>query len=120
MAAVAAAAIETRDLTKRYGRLTALTGLSIRIEENEVFGFLGPTGVGKTSTMRVLLGVLQPSGGGATVLGYSVTSRDVSWRQQIGYLPGELSLWPSFTGEETLKLLAGLTQRPPRWQAELL
>src|SRR5262245_9755639 len=120
MAAVGGAAIETQDLSKRYGRLLALSGLSMRIEEREIFGFLGPNGAGKTTTIRLLLGLLRPSSGRAVVLGRDVRSPDGSGRQHIGYLPGELSLWPSFTGEETLDLLARLTKKPAAWRDELL
>jgi ABC-2 type transport system ATP-binding protein len=117
---VGAAAIETRGLGKRYGRLRALDGLALRVEAGEVFGFLGPNGAGKTTTVRLLLGLLAPTIGSASVLGHEVSLADAVWRREIGYLPGELSLWPSLTGERTLDFLGQLTGRPASWRHELL
>jgi ABC-2 type transport system ATP-binding protein len=117
---VGAAAIETRGLGKRYGRLRALDDLALRVEAGEVFGFLGPNGAGKTTTVRLLLGLLAPTIGSASVLGHEVSLADAGWRREIGYLPGELSLWPSLTGERTLDFLGQLTGRRARWRHELL
>jgi beta-exotoxin I transport system ATP-binding protein len=107
------AALETRGLGKSYGRLTALQDLSLRVEEGEVFGFLGPNGAGKTTTIRLLLGLLRPTAGGAEVLGHEVRLHAADWRADVGYLPGELSLWPTFTGAVTLHFLAALSRRTP-------
>lgn len=114
------AAIETRGLAKRYGRVTALDDLSLRVEAGEIFGFLGPNGAGKTTTIRLLLGLLVPTRGGATVLGHAAGPGHAEWRRDIGYLPGELTLWPSLTGERTLGFLADLTGRPATRRDELL
>jgi ABC-2 type transport system ATP-binding protein len=113
-------AIETRGLGKRYGRVTGLDDLSFRVEEGEVFGFLGPNGAGKTTTIRLLLGLIAPTQGGATVLGHDVRGSDVSWRGEIGYLPGELALWPALTGARTLSFLESLTGRKATRRKELL
>ncbi len=101
--------LETHGLGKRYGRVTALEDLSLRIEEGEVFGFLGPNGAGKTTTIRLLLGLIRPTAGSFRVLP----------RAEIGYLPGELALWPHLSGRATLALLARLTGRPATLAAEL-
>jgi ABC-2 type transport system ATP-binding protein len=69
------AAILTAELGKRYGRVTALTDLSLRVEFGEVFGFLGPNGAGKTTTIRLLLGLLRPSAGRADVLGHPLAGK---------------------------------------------
>ncbi|MFI5280940.1 MAG: ABC transporter ATP-binding protein [Gemmatimonadales bacterium] len=114
------AAIETHGLGKRYGRVTGLEDLSFRIEEGEVFGFLGPNGAGKTTTIRLLLGLIAPTTGGATVLGHDVRGPDVSWRGGVGYLPGELALWPALTGARTLTFLESLTGRKAVRRRELL
>ncbi|MFI5206613.1 MAG: ABC transporter ATP-binding protein [Gemmatimonadales bacterium] len=114
------AAIETNGLGKRYGRVTGLEDLSFRIEEGEVFGFLGPNGAGKTTTIRLLLGLIAPTKGGATVRGHDVRGRDVSWRGEVGYLPGELALWPALTGARTLAFLESLTGRRATRRKELL
>jgi ABC-2 type transport system ATP-binding protein len=104
-------AIAVTGLVKRYGRITALDGLSLQVEAGEVFGFLGPNGAGKTTTIRLLLGLLAPTSGSAEVLGRPVAA-GVATRAELGYLPGELALWPEFTGWRTLKVLERLTRRP--------
>jgi len=105
------AVIETRGLGKSYGRVRALDDLSLHVEEGEVFGFLGPNGAGKTTTIRLLLGLLGPSVGTASVLGVAAGAAGTAARADVGYLPGELSLWPAFTGRETLNRLAAFTGR---------
>jgi ABC-2 type transport system ATP-binding protein len=114
------AAIETRGLGKRYGRVAALEDLSLRVEPGEVFGFLGPNGAGKTTTIRLLLGLIRPTAGSAAVLGRAVRPGSASWRADIGYLPGELALWPELTGRETLDHLVRLAHAKPVRRAELL
>ncbi len=116
---MALTAIETRDLTKHYGRVRALEGLSLRVEPGEIFGFLGPNGAGKTTTIRLLLGLIAPTSGTASVLGHN-TAHGSAWRHDIGYLPGALALWPALSGARTLDMLADLTGRPPVWRAEVL
>lgn len=113
-------AIETRGLGKRYGRVRALEDLSLRVEEGEVFGFLGPNGAGKTTTIRLLLGLLRPSAGTATVLGHAVAPGRAAVRADLGYLPGELALWPTFSGAHTLAFLERLTGRPAVDRAALV
>jgi ABC-2 type transport system ATP-binding protein len=83
------AAIETHDLCKRYGALTALAGLSMSIPRGSVFGFLGPNGAGKTTAVKLLLGLARPTGGDARVLGASVSDGEAHRRARarIGYLP---------------------------------
>jgi len=105
-------AIVTADLAKQYGHVRALAGLSLRVESGEIFGFLGPNGAGKTTTIRLLLGLLIPSHGTAHVLGAAIGPPGTATRGHIGYLPGELSLWPGFTGWHTLRFLERLTQQP--------
>jgi beta-exotoxin I transport system ATP-binding protein len=102
-----AAAIETQGLGKRYDRLTALDGLSLRVDPGEIFGFLGPNGAGKTT-------------GGATVLGHDVRTEGAAWRREIGYLPGDLALWPAVTGAGTLEFLERLMGRPATARGEVL
>jgi len=104
-------AIVTVALAKHYGPLTALEGLDLRVEPGEVFGFLGPNGAGKTTTIRLLLGLLRPSSGSAEVLGHPAGTAGTAVRAEVGYLPGELSLWPEFTGLRTLTFFEALTRR---------
>ncbi len=115
---MSAAAIETRGLTKHYGRVHALDDLSLRVEEGEVFGFLGPNGAGKTTTIRLLLGLLSPTAGSAAVLGRD--ARTAPARADVGYLPGELALWPEYSGAQTLDFLARLAGRPPARRSALI
>ena len=116
---MAPVAIQTHDLSKRYGRVRALERLSLSVDEGEIFGFLGPNGAGKTTTIRLLLGLIAPSSGRATVLGHDPAVRS-AWRREVGYLPGTLALWPGLTGARTLDLLADLTGRPAAWRGELV
>ncbi|HEX5071257.1 MAG TPA: ABC transporter ATP-binding protein [Vicinamibacterales bacterium] len=104
--------IVTTDLAKQYGAVRALAGLSLRVDAGEIFGFLGPNGAGKTTTIRLLLGLLRPSHGRAAVLGHPIGRAGTAARAEIGYLPGELALWPGFTGWHTLRFLERLTRRP--------
>ena len=98
--------IQTSGLTKHYGSFPALVDLDLEVRPGEIFGFLGPNGAGKSTTIRVLMGELNPTSGTATVLG--AAPREVAHRQRLGYLPPDLALWPSMTGQETLRFFAGL------------
>ena len=116
---VPARAIDTQSLSKSYGSVRALEGLTLRVEAGEIFGFLGPNGAGKTTTIRLLLGLIRASSGSATMLGHDV-SHGTAWRGDVGYLPGTLTLWKSISGANTLQMLADLTGREPVWRDELL
>src|SRR6266699_1927930 len=76
-------AIETNNLTKRYGALTALDNLSLRLDQGDVFGFIGPNGAGKSTTMRILAGLLTPTAGFATVLRKNVTTNGEFIRRSV-------------------------------------
>jgi ABC-2 type transport system ATP-binding protein len=85
-----------------------LRGLDLTVGTGEVFGFLGPNGAGKTTTIRILLDVLRPTSGEASVLGLDSRRSGVEARRRIGYLPGDLALYPKLTARETLTYLAAL------------
>jgi ABC-2 type transport system ATP-binding protein len=91
--------IETRGLTKRYGKLAALKSLNLTVEEGAVFGFVGPNGAGKTTTMRILATLLRPTAGEAWVAGHSVYKERRGVRRAIGYMPdffgvyGDMKVW---------------------------
>ncbi|MCA9968701.1 MAG: ABC transporter ATP-binding protein [Anaerolineales bacterium] len=87
--------IETHDLTVYYGKHRGIVDVNLTVEKGEVFGFLGPNGAGKTTTQRVLLDVIRPTSGRATVFGLDSRADGVALRQRVGYLPGELALFAS-------------------------
>lgn len=100
--------IETAGLSKRFGGTLAVDDLSLRVEPGEVMGFLGPNGSGKTTTIRLLMGLLRPSAGRAAILGRDCQADAVALKRDVGYLPDEPFLYPYLTGVETLELVAGL------------
>ena len=77
-------------------------------EEGEIFGFLGPNGAGKTTTIRVLLDEIRPTAGTATILGLDAHRDAVEVRRHIGYIPGDLALYPNLTGRDTLTYFANM------------
>ncbi|MEV6095682.1 ABC transporter ATP-binding protein [Nocardia sp. NPDC051981] len=107
--------IEVRDLHKNFGQVRALDGLDLEVAEGEVHGFLGPNGSGKSTTIRILLGILTRTSGEAVVLGRDPWTDAVALHRDIAYVPGDVTLWPSLSGGETIDLLArmrgGIDQR---------
>ncbi len=100
--------IETEKLTVFYGKHRGIKDVDLAVQQGEVFGFLGPNGAGKSTTQRVLLDVIRPSGGKARIFGLDCQKEGEAVRARVGYLPGELSLYPSMTGERFLNLLAAI------------
>ncbi|HUL62391.1 MAG TPA: ABC transporter ATP-binding protein [Methanocella sp.] len=106
------AAITTRDLTKRYGKVEALGGLSIEVEQGEAFCLLGPNGAGKSTTIALLTGQIEPTSGGATVMGVDVTRDPLGVKKLIGIVP-ENEYPPSFlTVREYLDLVCSVRNVP--------
>ena len=93
-------------LTKRYGSVGALRDLTLDVQDGEVLGFLGPNGSGKTTTIRLLLGLIRPTSGRAELFGLDAQRDAVEAHKRLAYVPGDTALWPSLTGEETLHFLA--------------
>ena len=91
-------AIETAGLTKRYGKITAVDGLTLQIAPGQVFGFLGPNGAGKSTTIRMLLALQRPTSGLARLLGLGAAADSTEIHRRTGYLPGDLALFPRLTG----------------------
>jgi ABC-2 type transport system ATP-binding protein len=102
------AAIRTERLTKRYGHTVALDELDLTVNEGEAYGYLGPNGSGKTTTIRLLLGLHRPSSGRAELFGLDAWNEPVSVHRRVAYVAGEPFLWPAMTGAETLAFLARL------------
>jgi ABC-2 type transport system ATP-binding protein len=101
-----AGVIETFGLTKRYGGVTAVSNLNLRVEAGRVFGFLGPNGAGKSTTIRMLMALQRPTEGRATVLGLDAAADSVAVHRRVGYLPGDLELYPRLTGGQHIDWFA--------------
>lgn len=99
-------AIEIRELVKSFGAARALDGLDLTVAHGEVHGFLGPNGAGKSTTIRTLLGLVRADAGTVRLLGGDPWSDAVELHRDIAYVPGDVTLWPSLTGGETIDLLA--------------
>ena len=97
--------VNTERLSLWYGKRVGIETVDLQVAEGEIFGFLGPNGAGKTTTIRVLLGLLRPSRGTATILGLDCWHQSYRIKRQIGYLPGDLRLYPWFTAESALRLI---------------
>jgi ABC-2 type transport system ATP-binding protein len=102
------AIIETRDLTRRFGELTAVDRLNITVPEGEIFGLVGPDGAGKTTTLRMLCGLVSPSEGSARVAGYDVARDPQAVKDQIGYMAQRFGLYQDLTVEENMFFYADL------------
>jgi ABC-2 type transport system ATP-binding protein len=101
-------AVATSGLSKDYGSGRGLFGLDLEVQEGEIFGFLGPNGAGKSTTMRLLLDLIKPSSGSAQILGLDTVKDSLAIRRRIGFLPGDLALYPKLTGRAMLDYLADL------------
>ena len=101
-------ALEVKALTKRYGSARGVEDLFFEIEKGEIFGYLGPNGSGKTTTIRCLMGLLRPTSGQCSILGQRVIAGKATQHKRIGYLPGEFRAWPGLTPRKLLILLARL------------
>src|SRR5947208_10723496 len=98
--------IETRDLTKMYGDLYALNRLTLKLDKGDVYGFIGPNGSGKTTTMRILATLLQPTWGEATVCGYSIYNNAKEIRRAIGFMPDFFGVYDDMKVIEYLEFFA--------------
>ena len=100
--------IETKDLTKYYGKIKGIENLNFSVKKGEIFGFLGPNGAGKTTTIRTLLGLLKPTRGEAYIFGKNIRDNIVEIRSKVGYIPGELALYEHLTGRQFLHYFSSL------------
>jgi len=104
------AAVSAHDLTKVYGDLTAVDRLSLEVREGEVFAFLGPNGSGKTTTIRMLCGIITPTSGDGRVLGFDIATQSESIKARIGYMSQRFALYEDLTVRENLNFYAGVYQ----------
>lgn len=100
--------IDVESLEKRYGKIVALRGLDLQVQQGEVHGFLGPNGAGKTTTIRTLLGLLRYDGGVVRVFGSDPRRDAMDIHARLAYVPGDVNLWPALTGGEVIDVLTGL------------
>lgn len=110
-------AIDVHDLSKSFGARKVIDGLTLQVPKGEICGFLGGNGSGKTTTIRLLCGLLKPDGGGGTCLGFDVIREAVQIRQQIGYMTQRFSFYGDLTVAENLEFVARLYQMPQRDRA---
>ena len=102
------AVIDVHDLVKRFGKLTAVDGISFAIEPGEVFGMLGPNGSGKTTTIRMMCGLMSPTSGSVQVAGVDVVAAPDRVKERIGYMSQAFGLYRDLTVEENLRFYAGV------------
>jgi ABC-2 type transport system ATP-binding protein len=100
--------IRLTDLTKKYGKFTAVDGISLEVPRGELFGLLGPNGAGKTTTMRMIAGILQPTSGSIQVAGVDMLSRPLEAKSRLGFIPDRPFVYDKLTGGEFLRFAAAL------------
>lgn len=110
-------AIKVDNLTLKYGSFTAVNGISFAVPEGIIFGFLGPNGSGKTSTIKVLCGIIPPTRGDAMVLGYNIKTQKQNVKQNIGYMSQKFSLYEDLTVSENLSFFARIYSLSPKDEA---
>jgi ABC-2 type transport system ATP-binding protein len=101
-------AIDSRELTRRFGSFTAVNAITFHVKQGEVFGFLGANGAGKTTAMRMLIGLLEPTSGSATVAGFDISTQAEQVRRRIGYMSQKFSLYEDLTVQENITLYGGI------------
>ncbi|MCL5991278.1 MAG: ABC transporter ATP-binding protein, partial [Bacteroidetes bacterium] len=100
--------IEVSDLTRKFGKFTAVDSISFDVKEGEIFGFLGANGAGKTTAIKMLIGLLSPTSGKATVAGYDVYNQSEQIKKSIGYMSQKFSLYEDLTIAENISFYAGI------------
>jgi ABC-2 type transport system ATP-binding protein len=105
-----ASAVEARELSKSYGELVAVDRLSLEVRTGEVFAFLGPNGSGKTTSIRMLCGIVTPTRGSGRVLGFDIATQSESIKARIGYMSQRFALYEDLTVRENLEFYAGVYQ----------
>ena len=100
--------IEVKDLTKKYGKFTSVDSISFEVEQGEVFGFLGANGAGKSTTIKMLCAILEPTSGDAMVAGYSIEKEPDMVKRNIGYMSQKFSLYTDLTVEENINFFASV------------
>src|ERR1043165_2333460 len=107
------AAINVRNLVKRFGDKTVVDHVTRRVDEGEIVGFLGPNGSGKTTTIRIMCGLLTPDEGDGTVLGFDIRTDALKIKREVGYMTQKFSFYEDLTIGENLEFVARLYQLRP-------
>jgi len=107
-------AIVVQNLTKKFREFTAVDHINFSVSQGEIFGFLGPNGSGKTTTIRMLCGLLQPTEGTGKVAGYDIKKEPERIKEQIGYMSQKFSLYQDLTVEENIEFFGGIYKLPRR------
>src|SRR5512147_2855707 len=110
--------IITKGLTKKFGDIAAVENLSINVAEGEIFGLVGPDGAGKTTTMRLLTSIMDPSAGDAWVAGYHVVREAEKVKEHIGYMSQRFRLYADLTVQENIHFYADIYSVPIRGRKE--
>ncbi|WP_436371457.1 ABC transporter ATP-binding protein [Cytobacillus sp. BC1816] len=100
--------LKVTNLTKKFGKFTALNGVNLELNAGEVLGFIGPNGAGKSTTIRVLLGILKATGGEVKLFNKDAWQDAVDIHKRVAYVPGDVNLWPNLTGGEVIDLFIKL------------
>jgi ABC-2 type transport system ATP-binding protein len=105
-------AVVVTDLVKRFGRFTAVDGISFSVRTGEIFGFLGPNGAGKSTTIRMLCGIIAPTAGSGRIAGFDLVREPERVKQAIGYMSQKFSLYPDLTPFENIRFYLGIYAVP--------
>jgi ABC-2 type transport system ATP-binding protein len=112
--------IETKGLTKYYGKSRGIIDVNLSVDEGDVFGFIGPNGAGKSTTIRTLLGLISPTKGSGTIFGMDITKDTGKILRRVGYMPSEAMFYPGMRVDETIKLAADLRKKDCSREAKAL
>jgi ABC-2 type transport system ATP-binding protein len=110
-------AVNVQDLNKHFGKKHVVNDVSLRVHRGEIFGFLGPNGSGKTTTIRMMCGLLKPDSGSGTCLGYDILRESSDIKRNVGYMTQRFSFWEDLTITENLDFVARMYQIPSRHEA---
>src|SRR5918911_1300147 len=112
--------IQAHDLTRRFGDLTAVDHLNLTVSKGEIFGLVGPDGAGKTTTLRMLCGLMDPTGGSARVAGHDVARESQAVKDRIGYMAQRFGLYGDLTVAENMEFYADLFGVGPEERGRML
>jgi ABC-2 type transport system ATP-binding protein len=112
------AAVEVKELTKRFGSFTAVDRISFSVSQGEIFGFLGPNGAGKSTTIKMLCGILMPTSGAGSVGGFDILREQERIKENIGYMSQRFSLYDDLTVEENIEFYSGIYRIPEERKKE--